>query len=118
MLLQSGLTILERKMAEQSHMHERTASHRCVGGMGAIQEHGGVRTGHDFRPDSGNMELPLLLTMLGGEERRAMALPTGCKCNSYAHVSQVASMESVEECCGPRSLGCCPQTPCLAARSP
>lgn len=31
-----------------------------------------------------NMELPLLLTVLGGEECRAMALPTGCERNSHA----------------------------------
>lgn len=47
-----------------------------------------LRTGHDWssacRPACCNMELPLLLTTLGGEECRAMALPTGCTCNSHA----------------------------------
>ena len=44
MPLKSGLRILERKMAEQSHVLERTASNREGGGMGKIQEHSTART--------------------------------------------------------------------------
>ena len=44
MPLKSGLLILERKMAEQSHVLERTASNREGGGMGKIQEHSTART--------------------------------------------------------------------------
>lgn len=51
--------------------------------------------------------------MLGGEEHRAMALPTGFMTTVMTQVSRVGRSAVV---CS--SLGSCPWTSCLAARSP
>lgn len=95
--------ILERKMAEQSHVLERMASYRVGGGMGKIQEHSTARTWHDWssagRPAAAQS---CHYCSPCWEEKRAgpWHCPQTASTTVMPHASQVASIESGGECCG------------------